>query len=295
MPDSVEEGTIVGMTEHIDFLQLRDFAVSTATRAAELIAARRAELVAGDGIAAHTSTKSSDVDPVTEVDTATEEFIATTIRTQRPGDGIFGEEGANVESTSGVTWIVDPIDGTVNFLYGVPDFAVSIGAEYQGRLVAGAVVNVARGRTYAAAAGQGAMVTGPYGKAHTLHFAHTKNPALALVATGFGYDAQRRAAQAELLTKLLPQVRDIRRIGAAALDLCRVAEGTVDAYFEHGINAWDFAAGAIIAREAGAVVHHPGFEKGSAQGELTWAAGADLAPAFEELLAAHNATGALRG
>ncbi len=283
------------MTEHIDFLQLRDFAVSTATRAAELIAARRAELVAGDGIAAHTSTKSSDVDPVTEVDTATEEFIATTIRTQRPGDGIFGEEGSNVESTSGVTWIVDPIDGTVNFLYGVPDFAVSIGAEYQGRLVAGAVVNVARWRTYAAAAGQGATVTGPDGKVHPLQCAHTKNPALALVATGFGYDAQRRAAQAELLTKLLPQVRDIRRIGAAALDLCRVAEGTVDAYFEHGINAWDFAAGAVIAREAGAVVHHPGLEKGSAQGELTWAAGADLAPAFEELLAAHNATGALRG
>ena len=154
------------MTEQIDFLHLRDFAVSTATRAAELITARRAELVAGDGIAAHTHTKSSDVDPVTEVDTATEEFIVTTIRTQRPGDGIFGEEGADVESTSGVTWIVDPIDGTVNFLYGVPDYAVSIGAEYQGHLVAGAVVNVARGRTYAAAAGRVATVTGPDGIEH---------------------------------------------------------------------------------------------------------------------------------
>ena len=283
------------MTEQIDFLQLRDFAVSTATRAAELISTRRAELVAGDGIAAHTHTKSSDVDPVTEVDTATEVFIASTIRTQRPRDGIFGEEGANVESTSGVTWIVDPIDGTVNFLYGVPDYAVSIGAEYQGHLVAGAVVNVARGRTYAAATGHGATVTAADGKTHELRCGKAQDPALALVATGFGYGAQRRAAQAELLNEILPKVRDIRRIGAAALDLCRVAEGTVDAYFEHGINAWDFAAGAVIAREAGAVVHHPSFEKGAAQGELTWCAGADLAPAFEELLAAHGATAALRG
>lgn len=283
------------MTEQIDFLQLRDFAVSTATRAAELISRRRTELVAGDGIAAHTHTKSSDVDPVTEVDTATEDFIVSTIRTQRPRDGIFGEEGANVESTSGVTWIVDPIDGTVNFLYGVPDYAVSIGAEYQGHLVAGAVVNVARGRTYAAATGHGATVTAADGQTHELRCGKTRDPALALVATGFGYGAQRRAAQAELLNEILPKVRDIRRIGAAALDLCRVAEGTVDAYFEHGINAWDFAAGAVIAREAGAVVHHPGVEKGAAKGELTWSAGADLAPAFGELLAAHGATGALRG
>ena len=193
------------MTEQIDFLQLRDFAVSTAKRAAELITSRRAELVAGDGIAAHTQTKSSNVDPVTEVDTAAEDFIATTIRTARPGDGIFGEEGSNVDSTSGVTWIVDPIDGTVNFLYGVPDFAVSIGAEYQGHLVAGAVVNVARGRTYAAAAGQGATVTGPDEKPHPLRCGQTSDPALALVATGFGYGPKEGRRKHNCLLNFCPK------------------------------------------------------------------------------------------
>jgi len=292
---SVEEGTMVGMDHDIDFLQLRDFAESTAMRAAELIRARRAELVAGDGIAAHTQKKSSAVDPVTEVDTATEEFITRTIKESRPGDGLLGEEGASFDGTTGVRWIVDPIDGTVNFLYGIPDYAVSIGAEYDGRLVAGAVVNVARGQVYSAAAGEGATVATADGTRSSLRCGEQDDPALSLVATGFGYGAQRRKQQAELLTKLLPQVRDIRRIGAAALDLCRVAEGSVDAYFEHGINAWDFAAGALIAREAGAKVHHPGLDKGSADGELTWAAGVNLAPAFEELLAAHGAKEAMRG
>lgn len=215
---------MVGMDHDIDFLQLRDFAESTALRAAELIRARRADLVAGDGIAAHTQTKSSAVDPVTEVDTATEEFITRTIKESRPGDGLLGEEGASFDGTTGVRWIVDPSTArSISLRHS--DYAVSIGAEYDGRLVAGAVVNVARRQVYSAAAGEGATVTTADGTWSSLRCGEQDDPALSLVATGFGYGAQRRKQQAELLTKLLPQVRDIRRIGAAALDLCRVAEG----------------------------------------------------------------------
>ena len=279
----------------INVEELRDFAAATARAAAARIRTQRAALIDADGLAAHTQTKSSAVDPVTEVDQATERFITEQIVFARPGDGILGEEGADVLSSTGITWIVDPIDGTVNFLYGINEYAVSIGAAVDGEIVAGAVINVVRGDLYSAALGHGATLETSDGTVRKLHCRTETDPALALVATGFGYAAGRRQAQAELLCRLLPQVRDIRRMGAAALDLCRVAEGSVDAYYEHGINAWDCAAGAIIAAEAGAVVNRPGLNKGAKDGELTWACGGSLASAFSQLLEENGALEPLRG
>lgn len=275
--------------------QLRDFARDTVRAAAVRIRAQRAEIIGSDGLAAHTQTKSSAVDPVNEVDQSTERFIAESIQSQRPGDGIFGEEGAFVASETGVTWIVDPIDGTVNFLYGIEEFAVSMGAAIDGEIVAGAVINVARETLYSAALGQGATVEFADGQVRELACRTETDPSLALVATGFGYAAGHRQAQAQLLTSMLPSVRDIRRMGAAALDLCRVAEGSIDAYYEHGINPWDFAAGAIVAAEAGAVVRHPGLQKLSTEGEITWVCGGKLAPSFQQLLASKGALTPLRG
>ncbi len=190
---------------------------------------------------------------------------------------------------------MDPIDGTVNFLYGIEEFAVSMGAAIDGEIVAGAVINVARETLYSAALGQGATVEFADGQVRELACRTETDPSLALVATGFGYAAGRRQAQAQLLTSMLPSVRDIRRMGAAALDLCRVAEGSIDAYYEHGINPWDFAAGAIVAAEAGAVVRHPGLQKLSTEGEITWVCGGKLAPSFQQLLASKGALTPLRG
>ena len=197
-------------------------------------------------------TKSSDVDIVTHVDMACEALLRERISQLRPGDGILGEEGDDVVGASGVTWVLDPIDGTVNYLYGLPNYAVSVAAvtgpprTREWTAIAGAVYD-GMGRMWSAAHNKGAWRdetrlvagSGPQGLAH------------ALLGTGFQYVAPRRAAQGRLVAALLPQVRDIRRQGAAALDLCLVAAGQLDAYYEHGLHAWDLAAGALIAREAG--------------------------------------------
>lgn len=276
-------------TDVPDSAVLRDIAVDVAVRAAGRISARRSEL--GD-VRQFATTKSSAVDPVTVVDTMAEDFIADRLEALRPDDGIIGEEGAERASLSGVSWVVDPIDGTVNFLYGVPQYAVSIAAAVDGEVVSGAVVNVATGAVYSAAAGHGATVERG-GVGSPLRCNPVADPALALVATGFAYTSTRRQAQADLLGRVLPQVRDIRRMGAAALDLCQVAEGTVDAYYEHGIHCWDYAAGMIIAREAGAVVHAPGLSTPGVSGELTFAAAGALEPALSALLREAGALTAL--
>lgn len=268
---------------------LRDIAVDVALRAAGRISDKRSEL--GD-VRQFATTKSSAVDPVTIVDTMAEDFIADRLEALRPDDGLIGEEGTERASLSGVAWVVDPIDGTVNFLYGVPQYAVSIAAAVDGEVVAGAVVNVATGAVYSAAAGHGANVERG-GARSKLRCNPVADPALALVATGFAYTSTRRQAQADLLGRVLPQVRDIRRMGAAALDLCQVAEGTVDAYYEHGIHCWDYAAGMIIAREAGAVVHAPGLSTPGVSGELTYAAAGALEPALSALLSEAGAFVAL--
>ncbi|GAB2499497.1 inositol monophosphatase family protein [Corynebacterium atrinae] len=262
---------------------MRTTAVEVATLAAERIRAKRAELVATADIRDFSTTKSSAVDPVTIVDTLAEDVIADELQRRRPADGMIGEEGHDRASISGVSWIVDPIDGTVNFLYGISEYAVSLGAAVDGDVVAGAVVNVATSAVYSAAAGHGATLERA-GSVRTLRANTLTDPAQALVATGFAYSAERRRAQAQLLTHILPQVRDIRRMGAAALDLCRVAEGSVDAYYEHGINSWDYAAGTIIAREAGAFVMAPKLSTPGLVGEITYVSAPHLAKSLTHML-----------
>ncbi|MDR6905384.1 myo-inositol-1(or 4)-monophosphatase [Agromyces sp. 3263] len=261
---------------------LLDLARDIAVRAAEFaLTARRA----GVSVAA---TKSSPTDIVTAVDRDTEALIRSLILDARPDDGIVGEEDATHVGTSGLDWVVDPIDGTVNFLYGIPSWAVSIavvegaaGSDVSGTTLAGVVVNPVSGETFEATAGGGARLAGR-------ELAVNAGVALpaALVATGFSYSAERRRAQAAVVHELLPQVRDIRRIGAASLDLCALAAGRIDAYYERGLNAWDHAAGALIAREAGA--HVAGPRGGRESTELLVAAAPGL---YEELTAALRAAG----
>lgn len=269
---------------------LQSIAETIAFETAERIRHKAAEL--GD-IAAYTQTKSSPVDPVTVVDTLAEGFIVGKIKQLRPQDGVIGEEGSQTHSESGITWIVDPIDGTVNFLYGIPQFAVSIAAARDGEVVAGAVINVTTGELYSAALGGGAVLRSS-GQSRELKCTGVKEVAKSLVATGFGYAAARRKAQGELVAQLLPRVRDIRRMGSAALDLCAVAAGQVDAHFEHGLNAWDWAAGALIAREAGAQVQVPPLSSAGANGELVYVAAAGVFDELWELLDDIGATQPLR-
>ncbi|GAA0430880.1 inositol-1-monophosphatase [Acrocarpospora corrugata] len=192
-------------------------------------------------------TKSSPTDVVTALDRETEDLIRARIKAARPADAILGEEGGDVPGQGRVRWVVDPIDGTVNFLYGLPAWAISIGVEVAGEIVAGVVNAVPMGELYTATKGGGAWLAG-----ERLH-CNTGVPLdRALVATGFGYAASRRIVQAEVLTQVLPRVRDIRRGGSCAVDLCSVASGRVDAYYERGTQYWDYAAGGLIAVEAGA-------------------------------------------
>gem|GEM_PF-388881 len=205
-----------------------------------------------------TRTKSSEVDPVTRVDIETEDLIRGLLADLRPGDAILGEEGGGDIAESGITWIADPVDGTVNLLYGLPLSAVSLGVVVDGEFVAGAVHALSLGETYAAHRGGGAWHRREEGAWRRLRASAAGELGTALVATGFSYDADVRRQQGEVLADLLPRVRDIRRLGAAALDLCHLAAGRVDAYFERGIKVWDYAAGIVIAREAGADVRVPG-------------------------------------
>jgi myo-inositol-1(or 4)-monophosphatase len=203
------------------------------------------------------ATKSTGTDMVTEMDRGAEALIVERLLAARPDDGLLGEEGTDRPGTSGVRWVVDPLDGTTNYLYGLPGFAVSIGAELDGQVVAGVVHDVVRDESFRATLGGGATRDGaPIGVSDTVELG------LALVATGFSYDPARRARQAAVLTQVAPAVRDIRRFGAAAVDLCSVACGRVDAYYERGLAPWDLAAGGLIAAEAGAVVSD--FEGGPA-------------------------------
>ena len=194
-------------------------------------------------------TKSSETDMVTDVDRASEALVARLLAARRPDDGLLGEEGASRPSSSGITWIVDPLDGTTNYLYGLHPSGVSVAAATADGVLAGAVHDPWRAETFWAAAGAGAWVG-------TTPLRRRPGPPLAsaLVGTGFAYDAHRRAAQAAALRTVLPAVRDIRRAGAAALDLCWLASGRVDAYFEAGLAPWDLAAGALVVTEAAGAV-----------------------------------------
>ncbi|MEO1065133.1 MAG: inositol monophosphatase family protein [Actinomycetota bacterium] len=194
-------------------------------------------------------TKSSPTDPATIVDTESEAVLLDVLLGARPDDAVLGEEGGSRDGTSGVRWILDPLDGTVNYLYGLRASSVSVAAELHGTVVAGAVLDPAHDECFTASLGGGAHLDG-----RRLAPARPDQLAACLVGTGFSYDAGLRAEQADVLTRVLPAVRDIRRIGSAALDLCWTAAGRLDVYYERWLNEWDRAAGALIAREAGLVV-----------------------------------------
>ncbi|MGN6336676.1 inositol monophosphatase family protein [Mycobacterium sp.] len=270
-----------------ELVRLRSVAEALAAEAAAFVRRRRAEVFgvdAGSDDSGAVRSKSSPTDPVTVVDTETERLLRDRLAELRPGEPILGEEGGGPANPAGapagsVTWVLDPIDGTVNFVYGIPAYAVSVGAQVDGESVAGAVADVVGKRVYSAAAGLGAHVTDEEGT-HPLRSAAVDDLSMALLGTGFGYSRQRRAAQAALLARMLPVVRDVRRIGSAALDLCMVASGRLDAFYEHGLQVWDRAAGALIAAEAGARVVLPA--PGVAGAGLALAAAPGIA---DELLA----------
>jgi myo-inositol-1(or 4)-monophosphatase len=197
-------------------------------------------------------TKSTGTDMVSEMDHGAERILVDTILTARPDDGILGEEGADRPSGTGVRWVVDPLDGTTNYLYGLASWCVSVGVELDGVPVVGVVSAPVLGERYVGIAGAGASVNG-----RRLAVSAEDQLGRALVATGFGYAPARRAYQGAVVAALLPRIRDVRRSGSAALDLCSVAAGRVDAYWEVGVQPWDVCAGTVIVREAGGSVDAP--------------------------------------
>jgi myo-inositol-1(or 4)-monophosphatase len=253
-------------------------AADIAAQAGRLLASWRA-----DGRPEVASTKSSDTDVVTEMDKQSERLITERVRAVRPGDTILGEEGGQTGTGARVRWVVDPLDGTVNYLYGLPDWAVSIAVEVDGEIVAGVVEVPWFGESYAAVTNGGAWVTRRGSAATRLRCNDPVPLEHALVATGFGYTAGRREVQGAVVGALLPRVRDIRRRGSAAVDLCMVAAGRVDAFYERGLNYWDYAAGGLIAREAGAVVG--GLSGRPESTSMVVAAGPGLYPRLAEFLA----------
>jgi len=264
-----------------DPADLLDLARQAAAAAGRLLAERRR----GGGPAV-VATKSSPTDVVTEMDRAAERLIRKMIAGVRPGDAILGEEGGETGHGAAVRWIVDPLDGTVNYLYGLPDWAVSIAAEVAGSIVAGTVAVPERDEEFSAVLGGGAWLRTAGSEPVRLHCNRQVPMGQALVATGFGYDAGRRRVQGQVLSAVLPAVRDIRRGGSCAVDLCSLAAGHVDAYYERGVNYWDIAAGGLIAREAGA--HVAGLHGQAAGPSMTLAAGPGLFGDLHDLLAGQD-------
>jgi myo-inositol-1(or 4)-monophosphatase len=246
--------------------ELVRIAVTVATEAAELVRTARSHAVT------QVDTKSSETDVVTAADRASEQLVRDRLAQLRPGEPVLGEEEGGATSLDGLVWVVDPIDGTVNYLYGLPFYAVSIAAQLDGVSVAGAVVEPVSGRVWTAARGGGAFLDG-----QPLRAAATTRLELSLLGTGFSYDQSRRLRQADAVNRMLGRVRDIRRCGAASLDLCAVAAGWEDAYVEHGLHRWDWAAGGLIAEEAGAVVRFPGSDDDGLGEEATFAAAPGIA------------------
>ncbi|MDC5697824.1 inositol monophosphatase, partial [Intrasporangium calvum] len=256
-----EQQVQVELSEHL-LEELERLSVDLALAAGRLIRDERPQQV---GVFA---TKTTDTDVVTVMDQRSEALLHELIRAARPDDGILGEEGVDIAGTSGLTWVIDPIDGTVNYLYQIPAYAVSVAvvtgdarSQEGWRPVAGAiadpslrVVHHARRASGAWTVAEAEAADGDLSHGRRLAVSNEVELGRSLLATGFGYDPQVRARQAEVLRRVLPLVRDIRRIGSAALDLVRVADGSVDAYAESGLNAWDLAAGWLIVEEAGGVV-----------------------------------------
>ena len=251
--------------------KLRDLAVAVAAEAGELAARGQAGITVLD-------TKSSPTDVVTEMDRATEELIRDRLLAARPDDALLGEEGGGIEGTSGVRWVVDPIDGTVNYLYGGPDWGVAVAAEVDGVIVASAVAVPVRGQMFDAVLGGGARLGG-----RPLNAPEAVPLEQALVATGFGYSADRRIRQAKVLTEVIGRVRDIRRVGSAAVDITGLALGRTNAYYERGLHLWDWAGPGLIATEAG--VRVGGLRGGPPTNDLVIAARPGLYEELDALLA----------
>jgi myo-inositol-1(or 4)-monophosphatase len=248
-----------------DPVLLRSIAERLATEAAEFVRRRRVEVFGYPRPDAETAVraKSTPTDPVTVVDTETERLLRDRLAELRPGEHILGEEeGGSTGGSDGLTWVLDPIDGTVNFVYGIDSYAVSVAVQRDGASLAGAVANVPAGAVYSAALGHGARVQRD-GIVTPLRASPAVDLSMSLVGTGFSYAPEQRVRQAEILTRMLPVVRDVRRMGSAALDLCMVAAGTLDAYYEDGVHVWDWAAGALIAAEAGAILRLPPADTGA--------------------------------
>ena len=195
------------------------------------------------------SSKSTAIDIATQMDRASEKFIVDSLLASRPHDGIIGEEGSSRQSTSGLTWVIDPVDGTVNYLYGIPGWNVSIAVKDELGVIAGVVHSPTINSTFTAIRGEGA-----YLNSRRIQCNDPVSLDLALIGTGFAYDVRRRVEQGRIVAQLLPQIRDLRRLGTAAIDICYVALGAFDGYFEYGLFEWDRAAAGLIAIEAGAVM-----------------------------------------
>lgn len=262
--------------------QLEQVALDVAREAARLIVDERPETLDVDS-------KSTPTDVVTEMDQRSQDLIVARLTAARPGDGVHGEEEGGVVGTSGITWLVDPIDGTVNYLYGLPPYAVSVAAVVGDARtaggwtpVAGAVVNAATGEVFSGRVGGGGWLTGQSGRRRRLRVSGCTDLGRALVGTGFSYAAEVRARQARALLEVLPSVRDIRRGGSAALDICSVAAGRLDAYYESGVQGYDMAAALVVATEAGALVGGVG----PAGPELTWLCAPGLEDRFPALVEA---------
>jgi myo-inositol-1(or 4)-monophosphatase len=234
------------LAEVLDLHPLLPLAWRAAVAAGGFLRDERPHILAVD-------TKSSPTDAVTVMDRTAEAMISAAILGVRPDDGLLGEEGGERFGTSGVRWIVDPLDGTVNYLFELPMWGVSVAAEEDGVVTVGVVVTPEFNEAYIGVRGQGSWrIVGP--EAHSLQVSSCHDLSAALVTTGFGYDAQIRRAQSEVVSQLITQIRDVRRMGAAVVDFCWLARGRLDGYYERGLNAWDYAAGALIAEEAGAFV-----------------------------------------
>lgn len=259
--------------------ELRALAEATARAAGALL------LDGLDKVRTDVQTKSTGTDMVSEMDRAAEALIVQRLLGARPDDGMVGEEGTDLPGTSGVRWVVDPLDGTTNYLYGLTGFGVSIAAEHDGEVVVGVVLDVVRDELFGATRGGGAVLNGV-----PISASPATTLATALIATGFSYESARRARQAAVLVEVLPRVRDIRRFGAAAVDLCSVACGRVDGYYERGLAPWDLAAGGLIASEAGAVV--TAFDGGPAVAGSVVAAAPGIAVDLLELVVSAGAADA---
>ena len=263
-----------------DVTELLELAVDLARRASQLLLDDAPERAADVG------TKSSRTDMVTAVDRASEALIVGSLEKERPDDGVLGEEGSQREGTSGVRWIIDPLDGTTNYLYGFPVYSVSIAVEVDGEVEAGVVAHPSLGELFTARRGAGARCNG-----QPIAVSVKDELATSLIGTGFAYDPDRRREQARWLERVLPSVRDVRRAGAASIDLCWVACGRLDGFYEAGLSPWDVAAGDLIAREAGAETSD--FAGGPLRAGSVVAASPAIAPALRQLLA--DATAASQG